>query len=144
SASGWHARSSPPIDLGGPAPGTVSERLIARLPRRQVMANYDSPWKEALDEQLPLFLALLAPEVEQDLDWTQDFESLDAELLQLTGKAETGRRLADRLIKARTRAGEDRYLHAEVQAQPQPDFEHRLFVYQYRGDDRFGLPLEAI
>ena len=43
------------------------------------MSDYGSPWKEAVDEYLPLLLAVLAPEVEAEYDWTHDVESLDVE-----------------------------------------------------------------
>ncbi len=108
------------------------------------MSDFDSPWKEALDEHLPLFLAQLTPEVEEDYDWARDVESLDVELRQLAAGSEVGKRLADKLLKLWTKGGDERYLHVEVQAQPQDGFERRVFVYQYRGDDRFGLPMEEI
>jgi hypothetical protein len=108
------------------------------------MSDFDSPWKEAIDEHLPLFLALLTPEVEEDYDWKRDVESLDVELRQLAAGSEVGKRLADKLLKLWTKGGDERYLHVEVQAQPQEGFERRVFVYQYRGDDRFGLPMEEI
>jgi hypothetical protein len=31
-----------------------------------------------------------------------------------------------------------------VQAQPQEGFGRRVYVYHYRGDDRFGLPVESL
>jgi hypothetical protein len=108
------------------------------------MAEYDSPWKELLDQHLPLALALLFPDVEQDIDWSQDYESLEQELRKLAPEGETGKRLADKLVKVRTRAGDERYLHVEVQGQPQEGFERRVYVYHYRADDRFGLPVDSL
>jgi hypothetical protein len=108
------------------------------------MSSYDSPWKEALDLFLHLLLQFLFPDVEADIDWTQDYESLEQELRQIAPEGEVGLRLADKLIKVRTLSGDERILHLEVQAQPRKEFERRAYVYHYRGDDRFGVPPEAL
>jgi hypothetical protein len=108
------------------------------------MAEYDSPWKELIDQRTRLVLDLLFPAVEQDTDWSHDWDSLDQELQKLYPEGKAGKRLADKLLKVRSRSGDDRYLHFEVQGDPQDDFERRMFVYQYRGDGRFGLPMEAL
>ncbi|MFO0841790.1 MAG: hypothetical protein U0797_05230 [Gemmataceae bacterium] len=106
--------------------------------------DLDSPWKEVVDHHLPAILALLAPEVHADIDWARDVEPLEQELRKMAPEGETGKRHADKLLKVRAKTGDERYLHVEVQAQPQEGFERRVFVYHYRGDDRFGLPPEAV
>ena len=40
-------------------------------------ADYDSPWKEALDHYFEAFLRLLFPEVQRPIDWSRGYESLD-------------------------------------------------------------------
>jgi hypothetical protein len=107
------------------------------------MSDYDSPYKELIDRHLRLVLSRLFPEVYADIDWTHEVESLDAELQQYP-EGKVGKRLADKLVKVRTLSGDDRYLHLEVQGDREDDFERRMFIYQYRGDDRFGLPMEAL
>ena len=47
------------------------------------MTDNDSPWKEMLEQELPLALAFFFPKVHADLDWTRDHESLDQELRKL-------------------------------------------------------------
>jgi hypothetical protein len=42
-----------------------------------VSADYDSPWKEALDFYFEAFLALLFPAVHAQIDWSRGYESLD-------------------------------------------------------------------
>jgi hypothetical protein len=108
------------------------------------VAEYDSPWKELIDQKLPLLLALVAPDVEEEYDWALDYDSLEQELRKMMPAGETGKRLADKLFRARTRSGDDRYMLVEVQGQPQQLFERRAFVYHYRGDDRFGLPISTV
>lgn len=89
-------------------------------------------------------LALVFPDVFEDIDWTHEVEILDGELQKLWPEGRAGRKLADRLIKVRLKSGDERYLHFDVQGDPDEHFSRRMFVYQYRGDDRFGLPLEAL
>src|SRR4051812_27119703 len=108
------------------------------------MADYDSPWKDAADHLLPGLLGFLFPEVGEDADWAEGYDPLEQELRKLAPEGETGKRLADKLVRVRSRSGDDRYLHLEVQGQPQTHFERRVFVYHYRGDDRFGLPTEML
>lgn len=108
------------------------------------MAEYDSAWKEAIDHRTEQVTALLFPDVGEDTDWTKEVEPLDAELQKLYPEGRAGKRLADKLLKVYSKTGDHRYLHYEIQGTPQDHFERRMFVYQYRGDDRFGLPVEAL
>src|SRR3954471_20859618 len=108
------------------------------------MPDYDSPWKEVLDQQPQRALGFLFPDVEAEIDWTHDVESLEQELRQIAPSGEVGDRLADKLLKVRTRSGDERILHAEVQGRKQDHFERRVYVYGYRSDDRFGIPAEAL
>jgi hypothetical protein len=74
-------------------------------------SDYDSPWKEVMDHQLVRVLDLLFDDVRADLDWQHDFESLEQELRKMAPEAATGERLADKLSKAHTVEGDDRYRH---------------------------------
>jgi hypothetical protein len=106
------------------------------------MSEYDSPWKSVLDHQLVAALAFTLPAFHDDMDWTRDYESLDQELHKLAPAGETGKRLADKLIKAYQRGtGDPRYLHVEVQGQPIHNLPERVDVYNYRARDRFGQPV---
>jgi len=64
-----------------------------------VSADYDSPWKEALDAYFEPFLALLFPQVHRHIDWSRGYESLDKEFQQVVREAEVGRRYVDKLVK---------------------------------------------
>ncbi|MFM6265945.1 MAG: hypothetical protein ACKPFA_05450, partial [Dolichospermum sp.] len=50
---------------------------------KEVTANYDESWKEALTEYFESFLTFFFPEVHQLIDWTQTPQSLDKELPSL-------------------------------------------------------------
>jgi hypothetical protein len=67
--------------------------------------DHDSPWKEALENRFPEFLALLFPEIHAEVDWSRGPEFLDKELQQVVRDAERGRRYADKLVKVYARDG---------------------------------------
>src|SRR5262245_6628560 len=96
------------------------------------MSSYDSPWKEALYQHLRLLLTLLFPRLAERIDWSKDHHPLEQDLRQLFPDAPVGVRFADALLRVRLKTGDDRILHAEVQAQPtdEDEFTGRVFVYQ--------------
>jgi hypothetical protein len=86
-------------------------------------ADYNSPWKEALDAYFEPFLALLFPEVHRQIDWSRGYESLDKELQQVVREAEVGRRYVDKLFKVWTKDRVERWvlIHVEVQKTRETD-----------------------
>jgi hypothetical protein len=109
-------------------------------------ADYDSPWKEALDAYFEPFLALLFPEVHRQVDWPRGYESLDKELQQVVREAEVGRRYVDKLVKVWTKDGTECWvlIHVEVQTTREADFPKRMYVYNYRLFDRYNRPVASL
>ncbi len=97
-------------------------------------ADYDSPWKEALENRFAECLALLFPHIHREVDWQRPPEFLDKELQKIVRDAEVGRRYADKLVKVWTRDAREVWvlIHVEVQGESDPDFAKRMFVYNYR------------
>ena len=54
------------------------------------MAEYDSPWKEALSEYFEPFMALLLPQHHAAIDWSRGCQALDQELRQILPAGELG------------------------------------------------------
>jgi len=81
------------------------------------LSEFDSPWKEALDRFLPLFLAFFFPEVHAAIDWSRGYESLDKELQQVARAGELGVRLADKLFRVWRRDGLEAWVLIHV---PEP------------------------
>ena len=108
--------------------------------------DYDSPWKEALDEYFAAFLALLFPSAYAEIDWRRGHESLDKEFQQIVPEAELGRRYVDKLVRVWTLAGVECWvlIHVEVQTTPDTDFPLRMFVYHYRIFDRYNKPVASL
>ncbi len=63
------------------------------------MTDYDSPWKDLLNDYFQDFMAFFFPETHADIDWSRGYESLDKELSQIVRDAELGKRLADKVVK---------------------------------------------
>ena len=108
--------------------------------------DYDSPWKEALDEYFEPFLALLFPEVHRQIDWSRGYESLDKEFQQVVREAELGRRYVDKLVKVWTKDGIECWvlIHVEVQTARDAEFPLRMYVYNYRVFDRYNRPVASL
>jgi hypothetical protein len=109
-------------------------------------ADYDSPWKEALDRYFEAFLALLFPEVHRQIDWSRGYESLDKEFQQVVRDAELGRRYVDKLVRVWTVDGGECWvlIHVEVQTTRDPEFPGRVYVYNYRVFDRYNRPVASL
>lgn len=103
-------------------------------------ADYDSPWKEALDAYFEPFVALLFPKAHAQIHWSRGWEALDKEFQQivLEAEAELGRRYVDKLFKVWTHAGAECWvlIHVEVQADRDDNLPLRMYVYHYRIFDR--------
>ncbi len=109
-------------------------------------ADYDNPWKEALEQYFEAFLALFFPDAHAVIDWNRPTESLDKELQQIVPEAEVGKRLADKLFKVWQLGGEEAWVlvHIEVQSQEESDFAERMYVYNYRCFDRYRKPVISL
>jgi hypothetical protein len=109
-------------------------------------ADYDSPWKEALDGYFEPFLALLFREAHAQIDWSRGYESLDKEFQQVVREAEVGRRYVDKLVKVWTKDGVERWvlIHVEVQTSRDVEFPQRMYVYNYRIFDRYNKPVASL
>ncbi|MFN2349898.1 MAG: Rpn family recombination-promoting nuclease/putative transposase [Thioalkalivibrio sp.] len=106
----------------------------------------DSPWKEALEHYFREFTQLLFPAIHDEVDWSRGYSPKDTELQQITADANTGRRYADKLIKVYTRDGDETWvlIHVEVQGEPEEGFAQRMFTYQYRLRDRYGVDVVSL
>jgi hypothetical protein len=104
-----------------------------------VQSDYDSPWKEALDIYFEAFMAFCFSEIHGDINWSRNYESLDTELQEVVRDAETGRRLADKLVKVWLNDGKEVVVlvHVEIQSQVQSDFAKRMYIYNHRLFDRY-------
>ncbi len=101
--------------------------------------EYDSPWKEIIEQYFPEFIAFFFPKAYQDIDWSKKYEFLNKELRQITKDAEIGRKYVDKLVRVWLKNGEDAWalIHADVQTQHEKNFAERMYIYNYRLFDRY-------
>ncbi len=102
--------------------------------------QFDAPWKLVVERFLRPLLQLGFPAVHDAIDWRQAPEFLDTELQELGPEHEQGGRMVDKLVKVRRLDGDEQWLfiHLEIQAQPESQFPHRMWVYYYRLCDKHG------
>jgi hypothetical protein len=106
--------------------------------------EYDAPWKDALDFAPELFLVRWYPEIVEDIDPTEAYQSLDDQLRQMGVEEEEGVRRADRLLLFKTRSGDLLYIHIEVQCYYDKEFGRRVMSYRHRLRSRYGKPVVTI
>ncbi|MEA5533461.1 cytosolic protein [Crocosphaera sp. XPORK-15E] len=107
--------------------------------------EFDSPWKDILEDYLPQFIAFFFPQVYTEIDWNLGFEFLDQELRQVVKEAELGKRYVDKLVKL-YQQGQEVWvlLHIEIQSQYEVDFAKRMFTYHYRIFDRYDKKVGSL
>jgi hypothetical protein len=108
--------------------------------------DYDSPWKEAIENFLPDCLAFFFPAAFEAIDWTREPAFLDKELQQIRPEAEHGRRIVDKLVQVFRHDGTDAWvlIHIEIQSESEADFAERMYTYHYRLFDRFKRPIVSL
>ncbi len=108
--------------------------------------SQDSIWKEAIEGYFEDFMWFFFPEVAEDIDFVQGYEFLDKELEEITQGSGAGRRIADVLVKVYLKDGGERWLviHIEVQGYPEEEFARRMFIYNYRALDRYGVEVVSL
>jgi len=112
-------------------------------PKRE---DYDSPWKDAVEQHFPEFVAFYFPQAHREIDWSKGYQFLDQELQAVVRDAELGRRYVDKLALVTLHSGEQKriYVHVEVQGRPEDAFSERVFVYNYRLYDRYRQPVASL
>jgi hypothetical protein len=110
------------------------------------MSDYDSPWREALDVYLPLFLAFFFPRAYADIDWSRGYETPETELQQVVREAALGPHRADKLVKVWLRDGQESWIliHVEVQSQEEVEFPRRMFTYNTRIFDLYNRTVVSL
>ena len=109
-------------------------------------ADYDSPWKKALEVYFKEFIDFFFREMAADVDWSREHVFLDKELQQVAREAALGRRYVDKLVRVYRKNGQEEWVlaHIEVQGQPDIDFPKRMYTYNYRIFDRFDRKVASL
>ena len=113
---------------------------------QQEKFDFDGAWKRAIELYFELFMQFCFPEETKLIDWSKGFEFLDKELQKITRNSQTGKRHVDKLVKVTLLNGEEEWLliHVEVQNQKDARFPDRMFIYNARGRDHFGVDVMSL
>ena len=108
--------------------------------------EFDSPWKQILEDYFSDFMAFFFPSIHQDIDWNSGYEFLDTELQKVVRDAELGKRFADKLVKVWKISGDELWVftHIEIQQSREANFAERMFTYNYRLRDRHGKSIASL
>jgi hypothetical protein len=111
-----------------------------------VKAEYDEPWKEAIETYFPLFMQFFFPAIYREIDWQEPYVSLSQELPEIVGESETGDTISDRLFQVKLLDGNPLWvlIHVEVQSQYQSQFAQRIYIYNYRAFDKYKIPAVSV
>ena len=111
-----------------------------------LQADYDSPWKDALDIYFEDFLIFFFPQVHQLINWSKPPVPLDKELQQVVREAESGKGFTDKLFQVWLVDGVEVWIliHVEVQSQVDYEFPQRMYRYNYRLFDRYERPVISL
>ena len=109
-------------------------------------ADYDSPWKEVIEQFFVEFMLFFFPRIHKQIDWSQGFAFLDKELQKITRDAEATRNTVDKLVKVFLLGGQEIWIliHIEVQGQRDAQFGVRMFIYYYRLFERYRKPIVSL
>jgi len=101
--------------------------------------EYDSPWKEVIEEYFAECLLFFFPKVYADIDWSKGYTFLDKELQKVVRRSIITERYVDKLVQVYRKSGESMWvlIHIDVQSQRETDFAKRMYVYHYRIFDRY-------
>ncbi len=109
-------------------------------------AEMDSAWKNVLDAYFQEFMLFFYPTLTDSIDWSTPYDVMDKELQAITKDAMVGKQFVDKLIKVKSKDGQEQFVlvHVEVQGEPQTTFPLRLYQYNYRLFDRYHLPVVTL
>jgi hypothetical protein len=113
---------------------------------KEVKANYDATWKEAIASYFEEFLAFCFPTIHQGIDWSRGFQILEQQLQEIVGEAYKENIIADKLFQVWLLEGTEIWvlIHIEIQSQRQAEFAKRMFQYNYRAFDRYEKPVLSL
>ncbi len=117
-----------------------------RKARKHPRTDYDSPWKEAIEQLFSHFIGFFFPAAFAEIDWARDPIFMDKELQQIMSGAATGRQVVDKLVKVWLKDGKETYLliHIEVQSKKEADFDRRMFIYNTTLFLTLGQPVVSL
>jgi len=109
------------------------------------MNDYDSSWKDIIEDLFEDFLLFFAPDLFAEVDFEQGYRFLDKELSQIF-PGQGGKKILDKLIEVGLKNGKEKWIlvHVEIQGYYEEEFSERMFKYFYRVYDKFQKKIFAL
>ena len=106
----------------------------------------EKPWKECIKTFFEPFMYCFFSEEAKLIDFSRGYEFLDKELEKIRPENLTCDRNADLLVKVWLYSGKERWLliHIEVQGYRDKHFNIRMYIYNYRIYDRYGIEVVSL
>ena len=106
--------------------------------------DYDSLWKEVIEDFLEEFLLFFAPDLHKQVDFTKGYQFKEQELKKLFPESQKKR--LDKLVQVHLKNGEEKWIlvHIEVQGYWKKDFTGSMFKYFYRAYDKYQKQIFTI
>lgn len=108
----------------------------------------DELLKGAFEENFSDFLRFLYPQADDIFDLSKGIEFMDKELLAIIPDRERkkGKRIADLLAKVYLKDGTEKHimLNTEIEGGSDVEFAERIYQYNYRIWDRYGISVATI
>jgi hypothetical protein len=84
---------------------------------KKITSDYDSGWKEVLEEYFQDFLLFYFPQIHRDIDFSKPFAFLDSEFRKIVKESEEEKRRVGRLVRVYLKNGHEQWLliHIEIQ-----------------------------
>jgi len=101
--------------------------------------DYDSAWKEIIQELWEPFIAMFYPQIHRDIDFSRKPRFLNNELKKIDPANRMGKRIADALLQVYLKDGSRKiiFIHIEIQSTRDSRFKVRMYTYNYRIFDHF-------
>ncbi|WP_062105143.1 RpnC/YadD family protein [Bacillus niameyensis] len=108
--------------------------------------KYDQLWKEVITELFEDFLLFFAPDLYEEIDFSNPPEFLEQELKTIFPEADSNDRVADKLVRVQLNGGEKQlvYIHIEIQGGYKKIFPKRMFQSFYRILDYYDQKVYAL
>jgi predicted transposase/invertase (TIGR01784 family) len=116
--------------------GMKTIKQNTQVKEKTAASEYDSAWKDVIEELFEPFLGFFFPNIHQDIDFAKGYEFLSRELRNIFPDGNVGKRYADELVKVHLKDGSVKciaiFIHIEVQGKKEQFFPERTYVYNYR------------
>jgi hypothetical protein len=106
----------------------------------------EKPWRECIRIFFEPFMFRFFPEEAKLIDFSRGYEFLDKELEKIRPENEAKDRYADLLVKVWLYNGKEKWLliHIEIQGYRDKHYNLRMYIYNYRIYDRYGIEVVSL